>query len=295
MKNIFQFHTDEPSKLQLQMNGKLHYENGTTIALRSNQFLYIVDAKQTIEDTNWFIDTSYNFAGEVVRLKGELRDTQILHCYKIIMSNDPKLVEDGIQEIPNEFLKWYVNNPTEGVLVQYMQYRKKWFYHLRFEASDRELFTKLNKSEGEGNMISDWLREHSNPKIDAQVEEEAIYLNANQFVDGGRLIPKAIKGGDRCKVVDLIFDAYVQGAKSQEDYIKELKQELQYFRDKEKSDEERSKGLIDALQAKYDTLCKAVTELQEKYDENGYNYPPEQKIQRVTQHIDHILNQHNSK
>jgi hypothetical protein len=74
--------------------------------------------------------------------------------------------------------------------------------------------------EVEGNMISDWLRENGNPEIAKQVELEAdIYHAASQYVDGGKLIPRTIKGSDRCKVVDLIFDAYVQGANNQSELL----------------------------------------------------------------------------
>ena len=36
---------------------------------------------------------------------------------------------------------------------------------------------------------------------------------------------------------------------------------------------------------KYDEICKAITKLQEEYDENGYEYPPIIKLQRIEQHF----------
>ena len=41
-----------------------------------------------------------------------------------------------------------------------------------------------------------------------------------------------------------------------------------------------------SLQEKYDALVKEITRLQEKYDENGYDYPPMLKLQRIEAHVD---------
>jgi hypothetical protein len=41
-----------------------------------------------------------------------------------------------------------------------------------------------------------------------------------------------------------------------------------------------------SVQEKYDELCKEITRLQEKYDENGYDYSPMIKLQRIEQHVD---------
>jgi len=34
------------------------------------------------------------------------------HCVKIIMTTDQDLIKDGVQAIPDEFLEWYVKNPS---------------------------------------------------------------------------------------------------------------------------------------------------------------------------------------
>ena len=36
---------------------------------------------------------------------------------------------------------------------------------------------------------------------------------------------------------------------------------------------------------KYDELCEEITKLQEKYDENGYDYSPIIKLQRIEQYF----------
>ena len=41
-----------------------------------------------------------------------------------------------------------------------------------------------------------------------------------------------------------------------------------------------------SIQEKYDELCKEITRLQEKYDENGYDCSSIIKLQRIEQHVD---------
>jgi hypothetical protein len=41
-----------------------------------------------------------------------------------------------------------------------------------------------------------------------------------------------------------------------------------------------------SIQEKYDELCKEITRLQEKYDENGYDCSLMIKLQRIEQHVD---------
>ena len=40
---------------------------------------------------------------------------------------------------------------------------------------------------------------------------------------------------------------------------------------------------------KYDELCKEVTRLQEKYDENGYDCSPMIKLQRIEATVDSVI------
>jgi hypothetical protein len=46
-------------------------------------------------------------------------------------------------------------------------------------------------------------------------QETEVYINANKHVNGGSKVPKDILGSDRSKVVDLMFEAFVEGSKQQ--------------------------------------------------------------------------------
>ena len=53
--NVVILESEQDSKLQLQMNNRLHYENGNSIALKSYQHLYITSDEE-IKEGDW----SYN-------------------------------------------------------------------------------------------------------------------------------------------------------------------------------------------------------------------------------------------
>ena len=52
------------------------------------------------------------------------------------------------------------------------------------------------------------------------------------------------------------------------------------------NDVKKEKNLDNSIQDKYNELCKEITRLQEKYDENGYDCSPMTKLQRIEQHVD---------
>lgn len=62
-----------------------------------------------------YIGLSYYLDGNLVR-KGVIDDKdywEVRKDYeKIILTTDPKLIEDGVQGIDNVFVTWFINNPT---------------------------------------------------------------------------------------------------------------------------------------------------------------------------------------
>jgi hypothetical protein len=69
-----------------------------------------------------YIGLSYYLDGDLVR-KGVIDDKdywEVRKDYeKIILTTDPKLIEDGVQGIDSEFVMWFINNPTcERVEIQ---------------------------------------------------------------------------------------------------------------------------------------------------------------------------------
>jgi hypothetical protein len=132
MKNIHIIPTDKPSRLHLESNGlKLSRLQNTLVA----QNIYITNSEE-IKEGDWFIHNSYNCisiqkAIEVTNMildsEGQISNKE--NNKKIILTTDQDLIEDGVQTIDDEFLKWFVKNPSceevevEAIWFTYMEYK----------------------------------------------------------------------------------------------------------------------------------------------------------------------------
>ena len=112
MKNIHVLPTENSSRLQLQMNGKYHLENGQTISLKSYRNIYITSDEE-IKIGDWYLIefnglkiTQCTSVEELISIEG--RDD----CKKIILTIDQDLIKDGVQAIDDKFLEWFVKNPS---------------------------------------------------------------------------------------------------------------------------------------------------------------------------------------
>jgi hypothetical protein len=104
MKNIHLIETDKPSRLFYNVGGALLFTdyknyNGVNIYITSDE---------EIKDGDWMI-------------RGNEQPTLVtpnffwdfgVKYYKIILTTDQDLIEDGVQDIDDEFLEWFVNNPS---------------------------------------------------------------------------------------------------------------------------------------------------------------------------------------
>jgi hypothetical protein len=71
---------------------------------RINQHIYITSDEQ-IKDGDWFWKSDFNMVGKAdytSRKGGE----------KIVLTNFSNLINDGVQTINDEFLEWFVKNPS---------------------------------------------------------------------------------------------------------------------------------------------------------------------------------------
>jgi hypothetical protein len=139
MKNIHILPTDKSSRLIKQ--GKDLDElwlYTRPIDYRENelypQHIYIT-SNEEIKDGDWCLDKfNQRWKLEDKKLigfdnKGIKRfstDNILGHeCKKIILTTDPDLIKDGIQSIDDEFLEWFVKNPScERVEVNYDVFEK---------------------------------------------------------------------------------------------------------------------------------------------------------------------------
>jgi len=132
MKNIFLIPTDKPSNIiKINKDDSLTYFKPLTGANKNNctnQNIYITSNEE--EEGDWCIDTKRNIIFQSKKTEiGTSKKIPIIictyegcyikkDCKKIILTTDQDLIEDGVQAIDDEFLKWFVKNPScEGVEV----------------------------------------------------------------------------------------------------------------------------------------------------------------------------------
>ena len=106
MKNLYVLPTSKPSRIQLQMNGDLHIENGKTIALKSYQNIYITSDGNIKQGT-----TCYCISNKCLVIFSDFGDQQD-NYKKIILTTNKDLINDGVQAINDEFLEWFVKNQS---------------------------------------------------------------------------------------------------------------------------------------------------------------------------------------
>ena len=141
MKNIYLIPTDKPSRLYLHSNNELQLR--TNIIRTSEDYL---GTNQNIYITS---DEEIKEGDYVVQINFEKTNTQVIKCEtefqteiandkdgsytknKIILTTDQDL--DGVQPIDDEFLEWFVKNPS----CESVEVRK---YHQRGDVSFKDRY-----------------------------------------------------------------------------------------------------------------------------------------------------------
>jgi hypothetical protein len=132
MKNIHILPTDKPSRLSIGNNKNFvfgilrtaveSYNNDFT-----NQHIYITSDEE-IKEGDWYIDRlnivqkseivkdnmllGKNQSIGAMNIKGYDKWSSQYDSKKIILTTDQDLIKDGVQAITDEFLEWFVKNPS---------------------------------------------------------------------------------------------------------------------------------------------------------------------------------------
>jgi hypothetical protein len=124
MKNIYVLPTNKLSRLYLGKNGNFVFGMMQTSVQSKNdhfcnQHIYIISDKE-IKVGDWFLpqgNINPHKLKEYNKINGDLESYNglcydISKCKKIILTTDQDLIKDGVQAIDDEFLEWFVNNPS---------------------------------------------------------------------------------------------------------------------------------------------------------------------------------------
>lgn len=108
MKNIHVLATDKPSRLWINnlLEGKLELSKEMLTGSNTAQHVYITSDEE-IKEGDWFVTTCTNEIHKSDWIKFNFDNGK-----KIILTTDQDLIKDGVQAIPDEFLEWFVKNPS---------------------------------------------------------------------------------------------------------------------------------------------------------------------------------------
>jgi hypothetical protein len=113
MKNIHLLPTEKPSKLYKQ-TGTLMLDtilDTSKDGISINQNIYIT-SNEKIKVGDWFLNT---LNGKLDKCDDLIYEKNVNHsnwCKKIILTDNPDLIDDGVQCITNTFAEWFVKNPS---------------------------------------------------------------------------------------------------------------------------------------------------------------------------------------
>ena len=208
MKNIHVLPTDKPSRLYLHSYNELQIRSNIIRTsedyLGSNQNIYITSDEKFVRD-------EYVTDGiEVIKANPKLVNAQSLvdrrDWKKIILTTDQDLIKDGVQSIDDEFLEWFVKNPScEEVEVEKgcVLYDFKYKIIIPKEEPKQETLEEFINSQPyygsctteylEGIEIgAKWQQEQDKNKYSEEDLKEA-FLDGWQLRDGDLPFPKAKK------------------------------------------------------------------------------------------------------
>jgi hypothetical protein len=199
MKNIHLIKTDNPSRLHLGKSGLVLCDlvfNPTTI---NSQNIYITDNSE-IKEGDWVLgDFPDNPIGKVISKYGQEFTAQSLNgnkhglteydSKKIILTTDDQLIQNGVQAIDDEFLQWFVKNPScerveisYGLLKPFKSTEKGYMIHLpdnggiiepKESAMDKDSIDKFFDSLSDNELKEKWNKynKHSEQENSVTISE----------------------------------------------------------------------------------------------------------------------------
>ena len=106
MKNIHILSTDKPSRLYEWGRKELKFTDHPITNKRIwCQNIYITSDEEIKE--GYYYDLTHNIV-----MKSIFYQSSDKNCKKIILTTDQDLIKDGVQAIDDEFLEWFVKNPS---------------------------------------------------------------------------------------------------------------------------------------------------------------------------------------
>ncbi len=157
-------------------------------------------------DTKTCIFISDNGLITTLAGKGHGRVKTIGKYYEIILTNDPKLIEDGVQAIDDEFLRWFIKNPT----CEFVEVENNW-----------EFLGDDYRRGGEQTLVYKIIIPQEEPKQKNQdyIDDCFRVLNGKNPIYEKETVEEAAKKYKDLNLPDDLYDAFIQGAKWQAEQL----------------------------------------------------------------------------
>jgi hypothetical protein len=127
MKNIHVLPTDKSSRLHL-IEDVLMFTNEYKNSVCDSEVNIYITNEEEIKEGDWYLNIEEKngiknpFYGKLYKANYSIKsvNTDYRHnLKKIILTTDTNLIKDGVQAIDDEFLKWFVKNPScESVEIE---------------------------------------------------------------------------------------------------------------------------------------------------------------------------------
>jgi len=199
MKNIHILPTDKPS-----VPSRLFYNNKKTLVFNKEYYVFngvniYITNDEEIKDGDWYLDT-FN----TQRIKADQFSDHKHYgnvCKKIILTTDQDLIKDGIQEITDEFLEWFVQTPA----CEFIEVKKvKWILNSEYLVYEIIIPKEEPKQSIKDKILSETpesviqkVRETTNDLVKSKqtLEEASEYFAHNNFNMHDTNNYKALKQG----------------------------------------------------------------------------------------------------
>ena len=195
-----------------------------------------ITSDEEIKEEDWFIDNKYK---QPFKYFGE--GSLLISSQKIILTTDQDLIKDNVQAIDDEFLEWFVKNPSceeveieskltkDGVWTDLKGYVELPTIHsinykiiIPKEEQKQHIIEMMQNDEELGlygaNIIDNWLEKYGNPEITKQVEREAEELEIEEVAKNYGWRIKTNSFSDKVKANELAESAkqdFIAGAEWQ--------------------------------------------------------------------------------
>jgi hypothetical protein len=186
MKNIHLIPTDKPSRLYkddnqvLTLNTHPVLKGIFTNGIGSNQHIYITNSEEIKEGQN-YIGDGFSGKNKFKWHKSQVETYPNIKKDVIFLTTDQDLIKDGVQSIDDEFLEWFVNNPScESIEVcKNPFYEKSNYEHYKIIIPQQE-DEKETIEEASERLSKDAYKKHSvkdnNLSLDEQIQRSGGFI-----------------------------------------------------------------------------------------------------------------------